>query len=360
MKWGWLRRLLILCAAAALCWGMVRWSKKEEEKPLPAPGSLRVWYAESDCPSAVMEALLARCREQTGLWLEITAFPDEAALRAAFAESAPDLFYCSHIRAGRLSRQGKLGALDASPAGAEAARVIGDWIGLSFFPLGSRLPVLLYDSDKIPGSFESLEALYAAGGNSPFLVSDDWAELLFTTLYSTGYTMCGDKTDADSAAWREAYNALAAAVFQGGFVTVQASAADYVRAGAVPCAVTSSAKLAGLTDTNLRAALLPLPAGAAAQYPVELMGFALFSGADIGAADAFARWLCDSGDGGAQALAAGLVPLSMELSGQNGLERDFAEIAKSGVLFCLPPDTVFYENRPDCERQLGEALDLLT
>jgi len=133
-----------------------------------------------------------------------------------------------------------------------------------------------------------------------------------------------------------------------------------VRAGAVPCAVISSAELAGLTGANLRAGLLPLPEGAAAQYPVELMGFALFQGADTRAADSFARWLCDSGDGGRLAMAAGLVPLNMALSGQRSLERDLAEIAESGVLFCLPSDTVFYENRDDCNRRLSEALDLLT
>jgi len=360
MKRRWIRRLLILVAAAALCLGMVRRARKEEAAPLPAPGSLRVWYSESECPADVMEVLLARCREQTGLWLEVTAFPDEAALRAAFAKSTPDLFYCSHIRAGRLWSKGDLAALDTSPAGAEAARAIGDWVGLSFFPFGSRLPLLLYDSSKTAGTFESLKALYTAAGDTPFLVSDDWAELLFTTLYPAGYTMQGDKTDAENAAWREAYNALAGAVFQGGFVSVEGNAADYVRAGAVPCAVISSAELAGLTGANLRAGLLPLPEGAAAQYPVELMGFALFKGADTRAADSFARWLCDSGDGGRLAMAAGLVPLNMALSGQRSLERDLAEIAESGVLFCLPSDTVFYENRDDCNRRLSEALDLLT
>ena len=359
MKHAWIRRILILCAALALCFGMVLRSRREGETSRPAAGRLTLWYAESDCPKDVMDKLLARCRQQTGLWIDATAFPDEKALGEAAENAAPELLWCSHVRAGRLWEEGELGALAETVPGAEAARAIGEWVGVSFFPLGSRLPLLLVDTGRTDGQFKNLEALYAAGEGTPFLVSDDWAELLFTTLFTQGYTMRGDEKDRESYIWEDGYNALAGAFFHGGFATAE-DPAVYVREGLVPCAITNSMRLAGIAGEKLQARLLPLPEGAPAQYPAELMGFAFFDGADPAAAESFGRWLCGSGEGDSQALAAGLVPLGVSAPGRTAVEKSIAALAGSGVLFCLPSDTVFYENRADCNRRLSAALDLLT
>ena len=354
MKRGWKRRILILCAALLLCVGMLVWSVQTEKNRPAFTGRLSLWYAENDCPTPLMDALMKRCREKTGLWIEATAFENQKALGEAFEKGAPDLLYCSHLRAEKLAEQGSLEALP-EPVGVTEP---WPWVGLSFFPLGSHLPLLLVDTARAPAEWESLEELYAAE-DGPRMVSDDWSELLFTALYNEGYTMRADEQDRENETWLSAYNALAEAVFRGAIVGVPERAADYVRSGAVPCAVTRSTNLAGLTGAGLRARLLPPPAGREALYPAELMGFALLRGADTRTALLFAPWLESPGEGSALALKMGLVPWDADAAGKSGIEESLAEIAGSGLLRCLPGDTLFYENREVCEEQMRAAFDLL-
>ena len=68
-----------------------------------ATGRITLWYTEADFSPAVMANLIARCRTDTGLRIEARAFPDEQTLGLAFEEGRPELLFCNHFRAARLS-----------------------------------------------------------------------------------------------------------------------------------------------------------------------------------------------------------------------------------------------------------------
>lgn len=359
MKHGWLRRTLILLIAAGLCAGMVFYSRRE---PPAEAGSLTLWYAESELAREAAENLLAVCGRETGLRIEATAFADEAALGRAFEDGAPDLLFCSHIRALRLDEGAGLSEIAEPLPIPDSLADMRPAVGRSFFPVGFRLPVLLMNTALTDGSFDSLEALLAAAGETPFLGCGCWAELLYTELAATGILFSGrpeqDFADPQAA---ELYNALAAAVFRGGLVPTD-NAAAYVRQGLLPCALTVSTALAGYRDTALDVRPLPLPAGVEARYPAELMGFALLSGADPDAAGSFFRWLW-SGRGAETAMDAGLLPFvqaETEARAPGDLGGRLNELSGRLALFLLDAGEPFVQNRADCERWMRQTLDLLT
>ena len=355
MNKGWLRRVLILVAAAAVCLALGLSARKQEVQTV----SLRLWYAETDCAPSQMAAILERCRRETGLRIEARGFSDEYALGDALESEQPDLLFCNHIRAASLYAREKLGSLAQQRPFSPSLRTAGEGIGTSFFPLGGRLPLLVTNTALTDGDFDSLEALLEEAGETPFLVSDDWAELLFTLSLSKGCWMQGVETeDAKNPVYREVYNAVAEAVFRGGLVPTEQALA-YVRQGQVPCAVVPSTELAGLTEEGLAVRLLPLPEGGEALYPAELMGFALLKDANTVLAGDFLDWLYAGIQDSETALALGLLPINTGAPGQSAAERALTEFAQSGLVAFLAPDTAFYANRAECEKHLRQALDLI-
>ena len=244
MKHGWLRRTLILLIAAGLCAGMVFYSRNEPEAP--EVGSLTLWYMEGDCPSQVMESLLTRCRKETGIQVKATAFADEAFLAAAFegttgmALELPDMLFCSHMRAALFEQHGSLAEIASPLPISDSLANVRPAVGRAFFPIGSRLPVMLVNTSLTDGSFDSFEALLTAAGDAPFLGCDCWAELLYAEAAAKGIRLTGeagqDFADAQVAAL---YNKLAMSVFRGGLVCAE-HPVEYVRQGLLPCAVTTS------------------------------------------------------------------------------------------------------------------------
>ena len=356
MSRRWLWRILILAAAAALCVGMVVFSREEEPRSV---GSLTLWYMQEDCAPTVMQALLDRCRRDTGLRVEATAFPDEKSLGEAFENGKPDLLFCNHFRAASLAERGNLSPLPEPRAFSESLKTAGEEIGSSFFPIGGRLPVLLTNTALSSENFESLEALLVAAGAEPSVVADDPSDLLFAAALSEGHWIKGEpEEDKADYVFVSLYNMLAESAFLGTLRPMEA-AAEYVRQGLVPCAVTRSTALAGISDQNLRVSLLPLPEGGTQLYPAELMGFALMEGIYMPTAEGFVEWLYSGTQDGASALSAGLVPIHAGAPGENEIEKSLAAFAQSGLVCFLAPDTAFYANRTAWEPHLRTALDLL-
>lgn len=360
MKHGWLR-LAILLIAAGLCAGMFFYNR---ETPLPKTETLRLWYAEGDCDSAAMESLITRCRKETNIQLRATAFADEEKLGAAFegltgrAFEAPDLLFCSHVRAARFEESGGL-AEAASPL--PVPETLSDSFpaaGRSFFPIGSRLPVLLVNTALTDGSYENFEGLLAAAGEAPFLGCDCAASLLYTEAAAKGIRLTGDAAfDMKDGQVSALYNALAKAAFHGGFI-LRERAADFVRTGQLACAVTMSTTLAGLASKDLDVRLLPLPAETDARYPVELMGFALLDGADTEVSERFFQWLW-TGSGAETALAAGMAPLQ-QIDAKGGvLVKRLDAATRNAAIYPLDANEPFVQNRAALEKWLREALDLL-
>jgi hypothetical protein len=343
---------LILAAAAVLCLLMARFAGNSQRD---MRGSLTLWYAETDCPQTVMDGFAAVCRGESGIGIRAVAFADEDALGDAFENERPDLIFCSHFRAGSLAERGRLAGVQNS-TDAET----GEWIGRAFFPIGARLPLLLTNTALADGKIENLEALLSAD-DTAVLASNDWAELLFTAMYAYGRAMQGiPEADREDGVYRRLYNTLAEAAFRGALVLTGEATVDYVRQGLVPYAVVRSTEVAGLRDEKLSVSLLPLPKDAQLLYPAELMGFAVLEGNDAGSTEIFLSWLSGGTQGAAASLAAGLVPLNTSVSGKSAIEKTLVEIAKSGELRYPTMDTVFYDRRAACERQLQEALDLLS
>ena len=359
MKHRWLRRILILLAAFALCAGMVFYTR---ERPQPKAECLTLWYTESDFSPAVMDGLLAQCLKETGLQLTATAFPDEVSLGEAFEDSAPDLLFCSHIRAAQLDSRESLASISKALPVPDSLSEVRPSVGSSFFPIGYSLPVLLVNTALTAGNFDSPEAMLNASANGPVLVCGQRAELLHTLASANGIRLSGipdqDRADPKTAA---PYNQMALAVFHGTLV-FRENAVEYVRQGLVPAAVTVSTALANLTGENLEVQLFPLPKGAERQYPAELFGFALLEGANTKAAADFFQWLWN-GRGAETALKAGLAPaLSANAANRSSssFEKLLISAAEGGALSLPDMDDPFFRNRHSCDQWLCEALDLLT
>lgn len=155
MKYGWLRRALILLVALNLCAAMVLYSR---ERPEPELRDLTVWYVESDFPSAAVHGLTERCRE-AGIRLKTVAYKDEAYLSAAFegltggTGARPDLLYCGHTRAAQLEERDGLAAIAEPLPVPDSLAQMRPAIGKRFFPIGFRLPVLLVNKELTDADF---------------------------------------------------------------------------------------------------------------------------------------------------------------------------------------------------------------
>lgn len=364
MKKGIVRRVLILVIAGLLCLGMVLYTRKADDSggQKTAAGSIRLWFAAPDCAPAVMENLLLRCREETGLAVFVDCFPDEQTLAAALETDRPDLLFCSHVRAAHIDGIGGLAALDEALPITESLKEIQPAPGRVFFPIGSRLLLLLQNTALTEEKFDNLESLLNAAADTPFLTADDWSMLLYTAMRAEGKEMQGlPEKDRENKSYRTLYNLLGEASFRGGLAITERDAAEYVRQGMLPCAIVRSSALAGLNDAGLRVSPMPLPKRAETAYTAELMGFAMPSGADVEKTAIFLRWLWN-GQGREAALDAGLAPITNPDPGavpDSELKQLLLMLTESGSLVWPDGQEAFFKNHESCEARLREALDLL-
>ena len=319
---------------------------------MPAPGraeaALSIWYAETDGSRAAMEALAARCRKETGLQVETRGFADEAALAAACAGERPTLLWCSHVRAFDMAGSGSLVPL---PEELSLPDVSG------FCPLGSRLPLLLRSTARLPLPPASLESLLASG-EQEVLAADCWADLLYEATAAEGGSMSGlrstDRTDKN---YVRLHNLLAQAAYNGAAVNDPPDP-EALRRGELAAVVADSAGLAGERDKALGVDPLPLPQGAPLRYEVLQMGFARMR--EDPAAESFLLWLRQKNRDAQTALSFGLVPLQpLSAKGATALETTLIRLSSEAELVPIDPGAGYLKNRDACEQALRLSLDLL-
>lgn len=327
-----------------------------------ARGNLTLWYAETDCPREVMEALLTDYQNQTRRLVTAAAFPDEQALAAAFETGRPDLLFCSHVRAWDLDEREGLTALQNMPPLPASLDGVSPQLGVCFFPLGARLPLLVSGGGAAP---ETLEALFrrAAESGTPCLGADSWADVLYQGMFSLGRELHGSlKADQRDEAYRKLYNALAQAAYSGGIARVQA-VPEHVRQGLLEAVIVSSSALAGLEDeAGLAVSPLPPPEGGRQAYSAELMGFAVLADEKTrDEARAFLEWLSTGDNALFPALQAGLVPMAApaEAAGESAFARLLLSLSRGASLRYPDPGCDFCQNREALEARLRQSLDLL-
>lgn len=338
---------------------------------------LSLWYVEEYISAAAMEDLAEGYAGQRGreaCELSLRSFSSEEELAAAFEQEQPDLLMCSYARAASLGSRGLLGEVELAagdylPAIEEAL----PFAGRSFFPLGSRVPVLAYnpavlDETGISPEFESFESFMDTAGEyrektgAPFFSAESLSPLLCALCGSLGYELKGEpELDGMDEDFRYVYNYLASAAIEGSFLPPGEGRLELAAGGLLPCAVLDSPSSSGLPE-GLSYAPLPLPKGGETVYVPEILGFAV-TGANTyalpGVRD-FALWLRDYFSA-EDALELGLIPASplSEAETSSGLDNILIESWHNSEAHVYPPLGDFFDNRRNMETLLGHALDLL-
>lgn len=338
---------------------------------------LSLWYAEEQFPSSAMEELAERYLSRHGgadCRLVLRSFSSEAELAAAFESERPDLLLCSYTRAASLGSRGLLGSVEL--ADSDYLPAIEDalpFAGRSFFPLGSRSPILAYNAAileeaGISPEFDSFEDFMEKAGEYkertglPFFSAESLLPLLSSCCGSLGYRLVGDpKKDGLSQDFTSIYNSLASAALDGSFLPPDEDRLDLAAAGLLPLVVLDAPRTDALPE-GLGYAPLPLPQSGRQVYVSDILGFAV-TGANSYAlpqARDFALWLRDSFSQ-KDVLALGLIPASSpsEVEAASNLELILIESWQEAEALLYPPLGDFTENRRDREEALCRALDLL-
>lgn len=304
--------LLLLLSCLALC---ACGQKAPENRD-----SVSLWALEGD---ALLSGLTALCRDynqNTGgtLPVSLRLFPDEEALAQALQASRPDLLLCQQERAVQLQQRGLLrdAQLRDTALQERCSRQFPTVPGLgeSLFPLGSRVQLLYCrGTDFDAAACPDLEALcYAAADHGaktglPLLSVDSCAALLNELLWAQGEEFHARReTDLQNAAYAEAYNLLAEAVFQNGLVLTEKDGVSLVQAGALPCALVDSAALAGRADPAC--SVCPLPGVDAPLASLSCLAVTAREGRALAPIRSFLSWLAAEDRIPRLALESGLVP----------------------------------------------------
>ena len=338
---------------------------------------LKLWYVSGDFSPAVMELLASRYNDQRQgehYALEVRGFATEEELAAAFEQSRPDLLLCSYDRAASLGSREQLATLEGAdwdylPEIEESL----PYAGRSFFPLGSGVPVLVYNEAAleeagIAAAFSSLEGLcttaeaYREKTGKPFFTADAVTPLLAVWCGSLGYGLYGEaERDALNSTFCNVYNQLAQCAYDGSFLPPRLDAPGLVEVGEPPCALISSTQAVSLAE-GCAAVPLPLPEGGAAVYVPEIMGLAV-TGANsyaLPSARAFLLWLRENYSPW-DALALGLVPTgaSADCAPDLAMSQLLMEIYEKRRPLVYAPLGSYMEQRQEMEDQLSHTLDLL-
>ena len=339
---------------------------------------LSLWYVDSEFPSSAMESLAEEYNSRRGrdsYELSLRSFSGEEELAAAFELERPDLLLCTYTRAASLGSRELLGAVELAdrdylPALEDAL----PFAGRSFFPIGSRSPILVYNVSLLEQagvspnfeSFEDLMALaseYREKSGGPFFSAESLSPLLCSCCASLGYRLEGKpEQDGMNKEFARIYNALASAAMEGSFLPPGEDRLELTAAGLLPCLVLDGPLESALPE-GLAYAPLPLPQGGAEVYVPRILGFAV-TGANSYALPSvrdFLLWL-QEGFSVEAGLALGLAPVTQRAKpaqSEDALAALLMDSYSNSRPLIYPPLGSFVRNRQAMEEELCGALDLL-
>lgn len=338
---------------------------------------LSLWYVAGDVSPSAMESLALEYNDHRGrdsYALSLQSFPSEEELASAFEYERPDLLLCSYTRAADLGNRGLLGAVEL--ADRDYLPAIEDalpFAGRSFFPLGSAVPMLVFDSSMLNeagispdfGSFERFlesAAEYRQKTGAPFFSAESLSPLLCTCCASLGYELKGEpELDGMNEDFAGTYNALASAALEGSFLPPGESRLEMVAAGLLPCVLLDRPSGIQLPE-GLDYGPLPLPESGQAVYVPDIMGFAVTGANSYALASVrdFLLWMQEDFSY-RDTLALGLVPVTAQLKTEEAtlpLEQLLLDTYHQEAIV-YPPLGNFCEKRQEMENELCRALDLL-
>lgn len=328
-------------------------------------GSLRLWYLEQDADSGLLEELAAEYNAQLkkGLMsVELCAFENEDALGEAFYNTRPDLLWCGQLKAAQLDGRTTLPQVSLNEGKSRFKNGEGGEKA-SFFPYGSRVPLLVTDSARLPTAQRSLEDFLAAATEysraegKPFFASESYTVLLSFALNSLG------EEYPDGESYVRLHNLLARCGYDGVLSYPEAEPLAAVMEGRIPAAVVTGSRLRDL-GAGLSVTTLPIPEGGRAVYPAELMGLTLLcnEGYKHKSAAAFIAWLNADSRPAKIALRSGLVPLSDpgNITAEGPLQELLLGLCRDGSLQIISPDGSYAANYEADEKEFRLGLEFLS
>ena len=308
---------------------------------------------------------------RTGLLVEVHSFESEEKLAEAFEISSPDILLCAHTRAFSLSSREKLTDISAellsAPRYSPAVTGRKPCIGRSFFPIGFDLPVLIINNALCEKtSFDSLEAMlteasaYTAETDDPFFGCDGYSKLFSLMMLRNGKTFSADFENESGKLYIDLYNLFARAAFDGSMYTETENTAQYVSAGALPCAIVSSSSLAGMELDGMSVSDVPAPADAVNADTVgTALGFAVTNGGSRSTSDiaAFISWFFEEGRCAQCAKSSALASAETVSDALTGtLSKTLSAIAEKSIVSLTEYDPEYVSERESFDERFASAM----
>lgn len=344
-------------------------------QPGPIQGSV-LWAAEDAPLCSALAPLAARYNElEPEHPVSIRVFPSEAEMLDALSGEKPDLLLCSDRGLALLREEGALRSLafstESAPRFFPAFSAAIAETGTSFYPLGAGVPVLVLKEDNRSQLYgcDTLERLcaaaakYAYARDTAFFSAESFARL-FTALMAQKNSVFHANKDLDGMheTYREIYNLLAGAAFDGGLKPRTDSLLHEIRSGKLVCGICELRSLAGEDLEGLTVQAIPPLAGCEDRMPAELWGLAVVSGSeDLTASARFVSWLCTYDHSTAAALEAGLLPAEEGnwADDRGAYSEGLYKLAGKLSLLLLPADSDCLLYGADFDEQFCAALALL-
>lgn len=342
----------IMCMLLAFSLLLCGCAKEEQSRD-----SVSLWYIQGQEPEGLEELVNEYNKSLSAglLPVSLRGFAHEQALAAAFDLRAPDLLLCYHTKAGQLYEQELLtdckpkqvqygGALPESP----------DYIGKSFFPLGTQVQLLTVSSDAFDKSnFSDLESFcraaiaYSEENSAPAFTADDFSALFCHALLSLDTEFHAElSADKNKDVFKYVYNLLIESVLEGAMLSTEYSAADVLLGSELPCAFASSQELA---QKQHELQVYPEPAfKSSLKYPGLCLGLAVTAGEgrSLASIESFLDYVNQAEINSSLALAAGLVPAVPDMrQSDSSLENCLMEIGAYYELYLPGADSDYMKNR---------------